>query len=228
MLEIIAMTVEDAKLIEAGGADRIELLSALHEGGITPSYGLIKAVVNAVKIPVNIIIRPKTQGFYYSNDEIELMKQDILIAKELNANGVVLGTLDMSETMIDEHKLKSLLTVCDGLEVIFARAIDKLKNPVAAMKILDKYPEIKSVTTSGGKGFILDNLPIIKEMNENAGHLKIRVGGGICFDNFAELIKETDTSYYHVGSAARENNSLFGDISIAHVERLVEIAQSCQ
>lgn len=225
MLEIIAMTVKDAKLIEAGGADRVELVSALHEGGITPSYGLIKAVVDAVKIPVNIIIRPKTNGFYYSSEEAEIMKQDIRIAKELNVKGVVLGMLDVHENAIDEHKLQGLLEVCDGLEVVFSRAIDKLHDPVAAMKILSRYPQIQSVITSGGKGFILDNIPVIQQMIENSGHIKVRIGGGIRFDNFDQLMTSIDTDYYHVGTAARENSSLFGDVCIENVEELVHMTR---
>lgn len=225
MLEIIAMTVKDAKLSEAGGADRIELVSALHEGGITPSYGLIKAVVNAVKIPVNIIIRPKTNGFYCTSEEIEIMKQDILVAKELNVKGVVIGMLDVHEGTIDENKLQSVLEVCDGLEVVFNRAIDKLRDPVAAIKLLRRYPQIQSVVTSGGKGFILDNIPVIQQMIKEAGHLKIRIGGGIRFDNFEELMSSVDTSYYHVGTAARENSSLFGDVCIENVEELVHMTR---
>ncbi len=225
MLEIVAMTAKDAKLIEAGGADRIGLASALHEGGLTPSYGLIKAVVQAVKIPVNIIVRPQTKGFHYSSEEIEIMKQDILIAKELNVKGVMFGVLDVHENVVDVNKLEKLLSVCDGLEVIFSRAIDKVRDLAAAVRLLSHYPQVKSVLTSGGRGPISDNISTIREMAANAGQLHIRVGGGIRFDNFEKLMSEVDTPYYHVGAAARENSSLFGDVCIENVERLVQMVR---
>ena len=66
LLEIIAETIEDAKAIEKGGADRIELVSALALGGLTPSVGLVKRVLETVHLPVNIMIRPHDHGFFYT------------------------------------------------------------------------------------------------------------------------------------------------------------------
>lgn len=221
MLEIIAMTVQDAKQIEAGGADRVELVSALSEGGLTPSYGLIEAVINSVNIPVNIMIRPHAKGFYYNSDEINLMKRDILIAKQLKANGVVFGVLDEEEN-ISEYKLRELLSVCDGLEVTFNRAID-LINPLTGVKILAKYPQITRVLSSGGKGFIKENITILNKMQESAGHIRLLVGGGLTLDNINEMQQDVKGAEYHFGSAARENSSLFGEISIERIEKLVQM-----
>lgn len=94
MLEIIGMTVEDAKSIEECGADRIEHMSALTEGGLTPSYGLVERVVKSVDIPVNVMIRHHANGFVYSEEDLEIMKRDIQAVKSLGVNGVVLGVLD--------------------------------------------------------------------------------------------------------------------------------------
>ncbi len=101
MLEIIGMSVEDAKIIEDCGADRIELVSALTEGGLTPSFGLIESVVNSVKIPVNIMIRHHAKSFVYSKEDISIMQKDIGVVKEIGANGVVFGVLDKNNN-IDE------------------------------------------------------------------------------------------------------------------------------
>ena len=94
MLEIIATSVEDAIVIEKGGADRIELVSALSEGGLTPSYGLVHRVIGAVNIPVNVMIRPHSLSFVYSDEDLLCMLEDIKQAKALGANGVVFGMLD--------------------------------------------------------------------------------------------------------------------------------------
>ncbi|SJT63371.1 Copper homeostasis protein CutC [Clostridioides difficile] len=79
MLEIIGMTLEDAKIIEYCGADRIELVSALTEGGLTPSFGMIESVIKNVKIPVNVMIRNHAKGFIYSDDEIDIMIRDLFL-----------------------------------------------------------------------------------------------------------------------------------------------------
>jgi copper homeostasis protein len=222
MIEIIATTVEDAKRIEASGANRIELISALTEGGLTPSYGLIKKVIESVRIPVNVMIRPHAKSFVYTNDELNVMKEDILIAKDLKANGVVLGVLDKNNS-ICEDSLTKLLEVCGAMEVTFHRAIDELADPVKGVTVLAKYSQIKRVLTSGGKGDILDNLPKIKQMIANAGSLRVLVGGGLNLKNIEQIITETRAPEYHFGTAIRENTSSFGEINAEKLASLVTI-----
>lgn len=222
MLEIIATTVEDAKRIEASGANRIELVSALTEGGLTPSYGLIKKVVESVKIPVNVMIRPHAKSFIYTNDELNVMKEDILIAKHLKSNGVVLGVLDKNNT-ICENSLYKLLEICEDMDVTFHRAIDELADPVNGIKVLAKYSQINTVLTSGGKEDILDNLSIIKQMIANAGAIRVLVGGGLNFKNIERIITETTAPEYHFGTAIRENNSSCGEINEEKLASLVKI-----
>lgn len=222
MLEIIATTVEDAKRIEASGANRIELVSALTEGGLTPSYGLIKKVVESVKIPVNVMIRPHAKSFIYTNDELNIMKEDILIAKHLKSNGVVFGVLDKNNT-ICENSLYKLLEICEDMDVTFHRAIDELADPVKGIKMLAKYSQINTVLTSGGKEDIMDNLPTIKKMIANAGAMRVLVGGGLNLKNIEQIITETTAPEYHFGTAIRENNSYFGEINEEKLASLVKI-----
>lgn len=226
MIEIIATTIEDAIRIDKYGGDRIELVSALTEGGLTPSYSLIKNVVKNVSIPVNVMIRPHAKSFIYSKEEIKLMKEDIIIAKELKANGVVLGVLS-TENKICEEALIELLEVCDGLDVTFHKAIDELSDPVLGTQILSKYPQIKTVLTSGGIGKILDNAEIIRAMGEKSGHVDILIGGGLTIENIGDIIKKGITSEYHFGTAVRENNSCFGEIAKDKLTRLVQIIKKC-
>lgn len=222
MLEIIATTVEDAKRIEASGAKRIELVSGLSEGGLTPSYGLIKQVVESVAIPVNVMIRPHAKSFIYTNDELKIMKEDILIAKHLKANGVVLGVLNEKNT-ICEDSLTKLLEICEDIDVTFHRAIDELADPVSGMKVLAKYSQIKTVLTSGGKEDILAQLPIIKQMIANAGAIRVLVGGGLNFKNIEQVITETMAPEYHFGTGIREEHSPFGDINKEKLTSLVKL-----
>ncbi len=222
MLEIIATTMEDAIRIEKSGCSRIELVSALTEGGLTPSYALIKNVVQSVNIPVNVMIRPHAKAFVYTSEEIQLMKEDILVSKYLKANGVVLGVLNESNEICEES-LSELLSVCDGIDVTFHRAIDELSDPVGGIKILRKYPQIVNVLTSGGKGNIEDNIKVIKDMISNAGHINILLGGGLNLQNISNIIKKTKAADYHFGTAVRENKSVFGDICLKKVNELIKI-----
>lgn len=222
MIEIIATTIEDAKRIEKSGCSRIELVSALTEGGLTPSYSLIKNVVQAVNIPVNVMIRPHAKSFIYTPEEIQLMKEDILIAKDLKANGVVLGVLN-EKNEICEESLSELLSVCDGIDVTFHRAIDELFDPVSGIKVLAKYPQITNVLTSGGKGNIEDNIRVIRDMIYNAGHINVLLGGGLNLQNIAYIMDKAKATDYHFGTAVREDSSAFGEISLEKIKELVEI-----
>ncbi len=125
MIEIIAATLEDVKRIQESGAGRIELVSALSEGGLTPSYSLIKRAVQTANIPVNVMIRPHSKSFIYTDEEIELMVEDIKIAKQLNVSGVVFGVLN-EHNEICISSLEKLLEACDGIDVTFHKAIDEL------------------------------------------------------------------------------------------------------
>lgn len=209
MLEIIAVTLEDAKLINESGAGRIELVSSLSEGGLTPSYGLIKAVVDLVDIPVNVMIRPHSQGFVYTDDEINMMIEDIKITKSLGVNGVVFGVLD-NDNKIDEKKLQLLLEASDNLDVAFHRAIDECENILIEVKKLSKYKSITHVLTSGGPGKVEDHLHVLKEMNK---YVRVLVGSGINVNNSKYIMDNTDIEEIHVGTSIRNDNSFFCNIN---------------
>lgn len=221
MLEIIGMTVEDAKIIEDCGADRIELVSALTEGGLTPSFGLIERVVNSVKIPVNVMIRHHAKSFIYSEEDIGIMQKDISIIKEIGANGVVFGMLD-KDNNIDEKNLNVLLECCDNLDITFHRAIDE-SNIMDSIKILTDYDKITNILTSGGRGSIVDNIQIIKNMMFSSNHIKILLGGGLNFNNIEKIKESTKASNFHFGTAIRINNNPFEDIDRQKLKKLVNM-----
>ncbi|MGL4336327.1 MAG: copper homeostasis protein CutC [Turicibacter sp.] len=221
MLEIIGITVEDARRIEACGADRIELVSALTEGGLTPSYSVIEAVINAVKIPVNVMVRHHAKSFKYSDEEIELMSKDISVIKSLGANGVVLGVLD-EQGGISKIQLETLLESCKGLEVTFHKAIDET-DVVESVKILAKYPQVTTILSSGGTGNIMDNIENLKEMIKEANHINILIGGGLNLENVYTIKEKTHATNFHFGTAVREDKSPFGEIDCEQLKQLINI-----
>lgn len=226
MIEIIAMTPEDAEIIEACGANRIELVSSPEHGGLTPDRNMIGRVVKSVSIPVNVMIRPHNRSFIYSSEEIRTMREDIIASRELGANGVVFGVLDESGN-ICRNALEELLEVCEGLDVTFHRAIDESNNPVEGISILSHYPKITTVLTSGGRGNILDNLPVISQMVNCSGHIKVMAGGGLNFGNIEQIVKKSGAREYHFGSAVRKEKSYSRSIDENNLKRLVKMVKEC-
>ncbi|NWQ39514.1 copper homeostasis protein CutC [Bacillus sp. EB106-08-02-XG196] len=222
LIEFIAVTVEDAKFIEKSGADRIELVSGLTEGGITPSYGLIENVVNSVSIPVNVMVRPHSQSFCYSEDDIAIMKNDIRVIRSLGANGVVLGMLD-GDGNVDFQQLEELLTEIGTMEVTFHRAIDSSNNIVQNAEKLNQYQEIKTILTSGGHGDWPTRLDTLRKLKEICKETDILIGSGLSKDNIREVHKQVGTNCYHFGTAVRIDHSILKSVSL---EKAVEIVHT--
>ncbi|WP_459502620.1 copper homeostasis protein CutC [Bacillus sp. C1] len=226
MLEVIATCLEDVKRIEKAGGNRIELISAYTEGGLTPSYAFIKRAVEAVHIPIHVMIRPHAKSFIYTVEEIEMMKEDIQIAQELGAAGVVLGVLN-EHNQIDEEQLADLLSVVDGMNVTFHRAIDEVDDPINAVQTLRNYAKITHILTSGGQGKIEENMSILHDMQKvSQGDIQLIVGSGVTTENIKWLLNETGISEAHVGTAARHDKSCFAEIDQKSVQDLVGVIKS--
>ncbi|MCK1992042.1 copper homeostasis protein CutC [Peribacillus muralis] len=224
-IEFIATTIEDAIVIEQSGADRIELVSSLAEGGLTPSHALIEAVVHSVKIPVNVMVRPHSQSFCYSERDLDIMKNDIRIIRTLGANGVVLGALN-DKNEINRSYLKELLAECAGLEVTFHRAIDDTADPIQSAEMLSHYPEITTILTSGGHGDLPSRMKTIQQMKATCGHIAILVGSGLNKDNILSIDSELNTGHYHFGTAVRKNNSLIEGVQVEKAKEIVNLLKN--
>lgn len=186
----------EALAAEKRGADRIEFCDNLAVGGTTQSYGAIKLAVQNLKIPVFPIIRPRGGDFCYSQAEIEIMKEDIKVCKNLGAKGVVLGVLT-EDKKIDYAVLKELVELAFPMEVTFHKAIDELTNPVnEVLKLADMG--VKRILTSGTKATALEGAEIINEMIQKAGNrIKIVVAGGVTTENFKTVSEKIVSSEYH-------------------------------
>lgn len=222
MLEIIGMSVEDAKAIEYCGANRIELVSALTEGGLTPSFAMIEKVVNSVDIPVNVMIRNHAKSFRYSEYDLEVMKKDIELVKSLGANGIVIGLLD-DYRKIDEVGLEKLLESASNLDVTFHKAIDET-NVLESVEKLNQYNKITNILTAGGIKNISENINDINYMIEKSNS-NILLGGGLNFDNIEKIRELTNATDFHFGSAVRVDNSPFGEIDTNKLSKLVKLLE---
>src|ERR1700739_2325986 len=167
LLEVIATTVADARLAVQAGANRLELVTAMGEGGLTPSLGLIEAVVAASAVPVNVIVRPHSRSFVYDTDDYAVMLRDVRAVKAAGANGVVIGMLT-ADGEIDREGLARAIDAADGLAITFHRAFDETRDLQKALDVLLGFDAVTNVLTSGGKPSVLQAESIVSELVRQA------------------------------------------------------------
>ena len=178
------------------GVERVELCDNLAEGGTTPSYGTIKMVVEKLNIPAFVIIRPRGGDFYYTPEEIEIMKEDIKLCKELGVKGVVIGALNRDNT-INYTAIKEMIDLAKPMSITFHKAIDELENPVTEIKKLANLG-VNRILTSGTKETALEGQNILREMIKEAGEdIIIIVAGKVTKDNLNEISNLIPTKEYH-------------------------------
>lgn len=195
--EACVETFEEAVLAEQRGANRIELCSALHLDGLTPSVELMQKACTNLKIPVMVMIRPKAGNFIYSENDIRQMEVEIDQAKKAGAAGVVFGLLT-PENKIDEANTRRLANYAQPLPVTFHKAIDELDDPVEGAKTLKNIEGIRRILTSGGKPTALEGQATIRAMmTATEGKITILVAGKVLQSNLEEIQKITGAKECH-------------------------------
>lgn len=186
----------EALIAQKKGANRVELCENLAVGGTTPSYGTVKVCLDKLNIPVFPMIRPRGGNFIYSNEEIEIMKEDIKLFKKLGVKGVVFGILTENNE-IDIERTKELVDLARPMEVTFHKAIDELKNPLNYIDILVDIG-VKRILTSGCSKTALDGKDLLNKMIEKSKNkLRIVVAGKVTKDNIKDLQKIIPNDEYH-------------------------------
>ena len=194
--EACVESFEKALEAQNNGANRIELCENLAVGGTTPSYGTVKICLEKLNIPIFPMIRARGGNFVYSNDEIEIMKEDIKVFKNLGVKGIVLGCLT-SANEIDLELTKTLVDLAYPMEVTFHKAIDEISNPLDYIEDLVNIG-IKRVLTSGGKLTAFEGKDLINKMiKKSNGRIKIVVAGKVTKENLNELSNLISAAEFH-------------------------------
>lgn len=204
-LEICVYSFESAMNACKAGADRVELCAGLPEGGTTPSYGMIRQVCAALTIPVHVIIRPRGGDFCYSADELNVMSDDILLAKESGAAGIVTGVLDQNGN-IDMPAMAKLMKASEGMSVTFHRAFDMCADPFVALEEIISLG-CDRILTSGQANNAYEGRTLLHELIDRAqDRIIIMPGCGINPQNIIPILSETNATEYHF-SARKTRNS---------------------
>ena len=204
-IEICCGDLAGVLAAKEGGAERIELCAALSEGGVTPSYGLIKAAVDSGIKMVNVLIRPRGGDFLYSNKEISLMEEDITMAIESGASGIVIGALTIDgdiDTELMKRFIRMSREINPDIEFTFHRAFDMVKDPFKSLEKIISL-EFNTILTSGLAPNAVKGIPMLRSLNEKSkDRIKIMAGSGINPENAVEIIESTGIKAIH--SSARE------------------------
>lgn len=186
LLEICVDDVAGLNAAVTGGADRIELCSALGSGGLTPSRGFM-AVAAIAPIPVHALIRPRAGGFIYSEAEVALMETDILAAREAGLAGVVIGATTAAGAL-DKDVIRRLINAAEGLDLTLHRAIDVVQDIDAALDLAIELG-FSRVLTSGGARHAEEGIDVIARLaKRGSGRISIMPGGGVRPENAGRFL----------------------------------------
>ena len=185
LIEVCANSYESAKNAALAGADRIELCSELGVGGVTPSYGVVKRVMNELNITTHVLIRPRSGNFVFSDEEFKCMEEDIKLCKSLGCQGVVSGVLNKDNT-IDQERTKKLIDLAFPMSFTFHRAIDLVPDPLRSITVLENLG-VHCVLSSGQHAKAEDGLSILEQMRKATNQITIMPGSGINSNNISSF-----------------------------------------
>lgn len=195
---LLEVCVDDARGLEAaisGGADRIELCSALGVGGLTPSPGLM-AIASAAPVPVYAMIRPRAGSFVFGPTDLDQMKGDIEAVRHHGLKGIVIGA-SLGDGRLDCDMLKVLLQAGSGLAGTLHRAIDLVPDFDEALEQA-VHLGFERILTSGGARTALEGLSTLKMLSARArGRIEILPGSGINLETVGPILEALPDTEIH-------------------------------
>ena len=201
-LEVCANSVESALMAQRGGAHRVELCDNIYEGGTTPSHGTIQLARQKINIVLNIIIRPRGGDFCYSDNEFQIMINDVELAKKAGVDGIVIGLLN-TDGSVDKKRTRHLVELARPMSVTFHRAFDVTNDSFQALKdIIDCGCD--RILTSGQENKAFEGVALLKKLIESSkSRIIIMPGSGINETNIQEIYDKTGATEFH--SSLRKN-----------------------
>ena len=237
LLEICANSIQSAINAELGGADRVELCQQLSVGGLTPTTGLLEMARESIDLDIHVLIRPRAGDFHYSTLEFEMMKADILRAKDSGADGIVSGGL-LANGKVDVERTLELVELTDPLPFVFHRAFDFTPNLSESLEDIIETGAF-GILTSGGRMTAPEGLEQLAELVQQAGdRIQLILGSGLHSNNIQEVLQSTGAQAFHAsakkpipprsqwvkaGLSVGDTGDAFQETSVAEVRAMKEI-----
>jgi copper homeostasis protein len=216
-LEVIVTSIAEAIAAEQGGADRLELVRSLDQGGLSPSPALVKDVLSAVNIPVRVMVREVDSMRISGSRELDRLKHSIEEFSHFAIDGLVLGYLH--DDAIDDQTLAELTS--EEANVTFHRAFDEAADPASAIACLKKYPRIDRILTRAGAGPWPDRKARLEHWQSMAQpEIRMLFAVGPDTSRLHELQESGKPYEVHVGRAARLSHLNSGPVSAEYVAAL--------
>jgi copper homeostasis protein len=197
-VEVCVESLAGARAAVEAGVTRIELCTGLELGGLTPSAGMIEAVLE-LPIDTVILIRPRAGDFVYDVDEVAVMERDIRAARRMGVNAFAIGAL-RPDGSIDRKCMARLMDAAKGpipASICCHRAFDGTRDPISSLQTLVELG-VTRLLTSGQRQDALSGAPLIKKLVQTAPpSLAIMPGGGIRPHNMREILNTTGVQNIH-------------------------------
>lgn len=225
MLEVIALSLEDALAAQRGGAGRLEVVRELDREGLTPAYDLVAAIAGLVAIPIRVMLREREPFDGHREADLDALATAAERFALLRVEGFVMGFL--REGQVDTAAIGRVLGRTAASRVTFHRAIERARDEREALRALTAEPRVDRVLVTGGAG----------HWTERAGRLAALVkaappaitpvaAGGVDVAAIAMLRSATALAEFHVGRAARVDGRLDGPVSASRVAALARAART--
>ena len=219
-LEVCCGSYQDALAAQAGGADRIELNTALHLGGLTPSIVILEAVKKAVSIPVVCMVRERGAGFCYDETECELLYLQAEALLQAGADSIAFGFLHADHTIDRAHTKKMVeLIHAHQKEAVFHSAFDCVKDGEASIRCLIELG-VDRVLTSGLSRSVTEGMDRLKMLQKRYGdQIEILAGCGVNEGN-VELLLAQGIKQVHSSCKTwiKDPTTIQGDVSYAYAQ----------
>lgn len=218
-LEIACFNLESALIAQENDADRVELCMEMYLGGITPSFELIKEARKQLSIDLFVMIRPRGGNFVYSEEEFEIMKNQISEIKKLNVNGFVFGILN-SDNTINKDQNKELIELAKPFPCTFHKAFDEVVNPFEALEKLIECG-FQTILTSGNAPNVNEGINQLERLVQKANdRINIMPGGSLRSSNLDEIKQKTKANFFH-SSAITDATEIANPVEIRKLKAIL-------
>lgn len=206
-LEVCVDSVESAVIAQEAGADCLEVCSNLIIGGTTPGVSQFKQIREACGINLNVLVRPRSGDFLYTDAEFRMIREDIRMFRELGADGVVAGCL-CADGNLNLDRMKELRECADGLKFTLHRAFDVCRDPYRALEE-SVFLGIDTILTSGQAPDCMAGKEVLQKLLALAdGRIEILVGGGVNAEVIRQLKAELHAGSFHMSGKRKVDSGM--------------------